>query len=542
MATAVAAISKVLREESDGWHVYSEAGKHLGGPYSKSDAEERLRQIEHFKARQKSVIAKALQGENLRRLNAEWSERILKSIDMVVLKYNRCHDANGKFCSTGGGGGSSVLAAEAFGEATYDGTQAAGYKFLRIAEGQGMLEEGALSQRQRDAIQDYVGESYSWINTQLRNGTPENLTGQAARTCSTLASLTKKSTLPEDVTVYRGMSDIGGIQPGVTIKDLGFVSTSVGAHVAGKFALESEKPVLFAITLRKGSKGLALSEFGENEILLPPGSKFKVVSVQQHSGFQTRKGTKNVTIVHAEYLSGGSGGASGKRIAKQTHKPDRLTWDPGDLEVEASVQKYNRCHDANGKFCSTGGGAGGLKIKATRNRAWHGEQVETKTKLSKLESGALGEQIAIAYLQSKGMKDARTLNVQRNNFPVDLVHDHGVIEVKTGLVSNGKSAQQWRATIGQPGKKEAAWLKTASKEQKAAWNRKKQQAILARKQKAVDEVSKQLGKRVKASTMGIIINPDTKRADIYVFKGFHLRVAWNSPQAKKAYVGSVQYE
>lgn len=289
MATAVAAISKVLREESDGWHVYSEAGKHLGGPYSKSDAEERLRQIEHFKARQKSVIAKALQGENLRRLNAEWSERILKSIDMVVLK-------------------------------------------------------------------------------------------------------------------------------------------------------------------------------------------------------------------------------------------------------------YNRCHDANGKFCSTGGGAGGLKIKATRNRAWHGEQVETKTKLSKLESGALGEQIAIAYLKSKGMKDARTLNVQRNNFPVDLIQDHSVVEVKTGLVSNGKSAQQWRATIGQPGKKEAAWLKTASKEQKAAWNLKKQQAILARKQKAVDEVSKQLGKRVKASTMGIIINPDTKRADIYVFKGFHLRVAWNSPQAKKAYVGSVQYE
>lgn len=41
----------MLKQESDGWHVYSEDGeKHLGGPYdSKREAVNRLRQVEHFK-------------------------------------------------------------------------------------------------------------------------------------------------------------------------------------------------------------------------------------------------------------------------------------------------------------------------------------------------------------------------------------------------------------------------------------------------------------------------------------------------------------
>ena len=41
-------ISRLVQRE-DGWHVLSESGKHLGGPYSKKKAEERLRQIEMFK-------------------------------------------------------------------------------------------------------------------------------------------------------------------------------------------------------------------------------------------------------------------------------------------------------------------------------------------------------------------------------------------------------------------------------------------------------------------------------------------------------------
>jgi hypothetical protein len=53
------AIEKVLKEESDGWHVYSEDGsKHLGGPYdSKAKAVERLRQVEGHKEKSLKLVS-----------------------------------------------------------------------------------------------------------------------------------------------------------------------------------------------------------------------------------------------------------------------------------------------------------------------------------------------------------------------------------------------------------------------------------------------------------------------------------------------------
>lgn len=40
----------MIVHKKDGFHVVSEKGKNLGGPYSsKEKAEERLRQVEHFK-------------------------------------------------------------------------------------------------------------------------------------------------------------------------------------------------------------------------------------------------------------------------------------------------------------------------------------------------------------------------------------------------------------------------------------------------------------------------------------------------------------
>jgi hypothetical protein len=134
------------------------------------------------------------------------------------------------------------------------------------------------------------------------------------------------------------------------------------------------------------------------------------------------------------------------------------------------------------------------------------------------------------------------MNSKHNNFPVDLVQDHSVIEVKAGLVSNSSTAQHWRATIGKPGKEETAWLKTASSEAKRAWNKKKEQAILQRKEQAAKSISKVLGKQVKARTMTVILNPDNKTADLFEFKGFHLRIRWDSPAVKKAYVGSFKYD
>jgi len=197
--------------------------------------------------------------------------------------------------------------------------------------------------------------------------------------------------------------------------------------------------------------------------------------------------------------------------------------------------------DEQGKFGPGGGasGASGAKggVKPAKEKAWAGEQVAISTAMERGEVGATGERVAAAVLG----KDARTLNVKGNNFPADLVHDSEVVEVKTGLASNGTSAQQWRATIGQPGKAETAWLRTASAEDKRAWNERKAAAIMQRKAAALRQVQKQLGRPMKAVTVGVILNPDTKTADVFRFKGFHSRIGWNSAQAQKGYMGSYKY-
>ncbi len=182
-----------------------------------------------------------------------------------------------------------------------------------------------------------------------------------------------------------------------------------------------------------------------------------------------------------------------------------------------------------------------VRIAPTKTRAFNGQPVEIKTKLSKQDAGKIGEGIIIAWLKYKGMADARQMNLDRNNFPIDLIQDHETIEAKTGNAGNGASAQQWRLTIGQPGKAETEWLKTASAEDKAAWNKKKQSAIHERKQAVLDKLGKEMGHKIKSATMTVILNPDTKTADVYKFEGWHDRIAWNSDQAKKAYVGSVRY-
>ena len=42
------------------------------------------------------------------------------------------------------------------------------------------------------------------------------------------------------------------------------------------------------------------------------------------------------------------------------------------------------------------------------------------------------------------------------------------------------------------------------------------------------------GRKLTAKTTNTIPKPDTKTAGIYEFDGFHPRIAWNSPEARKA--------
>src|SRR5208282_2909720 len=124
-----------------------------------------------------------------------------------------------------------------------------------------------------------------------------------------------------------------------------------------------------------------------------------------------------------------------------------------------SVNKYSpdELRDSRGEFTSG-------ELKQVEQRVFTRLQVATQTRLSKLETGEIGEKIALQFVKSQlGLPDAQALHAQASiNLPADLIADHELFEIKTGLVSNGSGAQQWRATIGQPGKQETEWLKHAS--------------------------------------------------------------------------------
>lgn len=184
------------------------------------------------------------------------------------------------------------------------------------------------------------------------------------------------------------------------------------------------------------------------------------------------------------------------------------------------------------------------KIKPSKQRAFEGKPKDVP-KISKQLAGAIGEEIVIQWLRSRGFKDAGHLSAfvgsERNNLPVDLVHDHKVIEVKTGQASNGTGAQQWRLTIGEPGEEEKRWLASATDVEKAAWNADKQQQIHERKAAAIKELEEELGYTVGGGTMTVILDPEAKTADVYEFPGFHDRVGWNTDVARAGYVGSVRY-
>ena len=196
--------------------------------------------------------------------------------------------------------------------------------------------------------------------------------------------------------------------------------------------------------------------------------------------------------------------------------------------------EHDQCdHSPTGECESVAGGT--EKIQRVRDRVFRGASVKLKKNISKIETGKIGEALA------SRLTGARKMNGKWNNFPIDLVRGDTVYEVKTGLASNRTDAQKWRLTIGEPGKKESEWLKTASENARAKWNERKAAMIRERKMAVMRDLSRRLGRPIRSKTMTFIINPDKRTADMFEFDGFHPIIRWRSPQTAKAYKGSFSY-
>ena len=143
----------------------------------------------------------------------------------------------------------------------------------------------SLQDHEFKAIEKYSGAGYESINNALRKGGA----GQHAKTVAALDSAIARTSIPEDVTAFRGVRAgklPDDLKPGAVLQDNAYVSTSLNRAVGEKFAHHT----LMEIKVPKGSKGAAFDAVfeggnrGENELMLPRGSKFKVTGVAMRNG------------------------------------------------------------------------------------------------------------------------------------------------------------------------------------------------------------------------------------------------------------------
>jgi hypothetical protein len=179
-------------------------------------------------------------------------------------------------------------------------------------------------------------------------------------------------------------------------------------------------------------------------------------------------------------------------------------------------------------------------------RAWSGGTTKTRSNPSKLLTDHIASHVAINVMaQHFQDKSAVLMHARTSQFPIDMFARGRLwaVEIKAGLVSNTRGAQQWRVTQGEASGAEKAWRKTASASAKAKHGKRMVKAALARKEATVSRIESEIGRPIKRKTMTVIVHPDKKLADVFLFDGYHARIGWNdtSLNVGKAYVGTFSY-
>lgn len=145
----------------------------------------------------------------------------------------------------------------------------------------------------KGSLTDYVGNGYRGMNEYLRS---DGSFAQAYKDRAiALKAAVERSTIPVDIRAWRGVGSIKDMVPGTTdvskllgatIEDKGFMSVATKKQVSENFALGNNRsppppPLMIEVRLRAGQKGLHVGRhdlrYDETEIILPPGSKFRVV-------------------------------------------------------------------------------------------------------------------------------------------------------------------------------------------------------------------------------------------------------------------------
>jgi 8-oxo-dGTP pyrophosphatase MutT (NUDIX family) len=178
-----------------------------------------------------------------------------------------------------------------------------------------------------------------------------------------------------------------------------------------------------------------------------------------------------------------------------------------------------------------------------RTPEYTGEAKSLKTKFgSKKEAGDIGEAVVAAYIQQSD-PSAHLVEPIGTWKAVDGISKNEAFDVKTGLISVGTVGnRQWRFTFDTKDSELEA-LSGKSESFKAKYNEQKMRDAVGRKVDAARDVATVLNRTINPAVWGVILNPDTQRADLYHIPGWHTRTGWGVlDNIRPYYVGTVKYK
>lgn len=148
-----------------------------------------------------------------------------------------------------------------------------------------------LTEQEFAALKSYTGNTYRSVNKELRDGkyagnqVLQAYTEAGQMGIDKLPSYNPDETLFRGVSIQRGSSDwtnfLKRYQPGAVVTEDNFTSTSFGGRAA--FSGMNVRMVFVPSKARRGVNVAPFSNYkNENEVLLPPGQRLKVLNVQQN--------------------------------------------------------------------------------------------------------------------------------------------------------------------------------------------------------------------------------------------------------------------
>ena len=184
-----------------------------------------------------------------------------------------------------------------------------------------------------------------------------------------------------------------------------------------------------------------------------------------------------------------------------------------------------------------------LDLRFTPRRAWPNEHaVVPRTaegkRRQRVAAQHLGERIAAQFLRDHGDTDVVPLG--GTAMPFDVLTRQHAVEVKTGLVHTTAGSAQWRCSLPALQGSEEARVSRMTEAERSRYMADKRAAMMQRKADAVAEVQRVIP--VKPVTIALILDPVVDGAlgkvDVFWFEGFHQRLGYRSPEARRAFRGT----